>query len=325
MASKYPEFELKECKTAEDLWKLLCPTNELFEAPCRLIYRGVFDRAPNGDPISLVPSVLRKDQQERLQLSCLKNEKADNVVFNEDRQLQYFCNCCDASGLQIPGDSPEFREKVLSPQNMERYFYGEKLWPGEELDVVIAMAQHHGVPTRFLDWTRIPFVAAYFAASCSLAMYKKWNPADKLAVWVLNRESIGLYQDKVRIAEVPGGVSPHLSAQSGLFTVLLHDGTRGKTTVEPQSLESICGSLPNTPLMKITLPVEESVKLMVLCKKAGYNGARLFPTLDGAGRAVQDNINEKVASQKIQEWDDPETDAVEDDHDPLDLCMTGDI
>lgn len=299
MSSKHPEFELKECQTAEELWKLLCPTNELFKPPCQLIYRGVFDRAPNGDPIFLLPSVLRNEQRNRLQLGGLENTKADNVVFNEARQVQYFCNCCDASGLQIPGDSPEFREKVLSPRNMERYYHGRKPWPGGELDVVIAMAQHHGVPTRFLDWSRVSFVAAFFAASSSLALYDTWQEGDKLAVWVLNRECIGLYQEKIRIAEVPGGISPHLSAQSGLFTVPLHDGTQGKTAGESQSLESIFGNLPNTPLLKITLPVEESVRLMVLCKKAGYNGSRLFPTLDGAGRAVQDNMNEQAARQRM--------------------------
>lgn len=42
----------------------------------------------------------------------------------------------------------------------------------------LSIAQHHGVPTRLLDWTLNPSVAAYFGASASAT-----NDA---AIWVLN-------------------------------------------------------------------------------------------------------------------------------------------
>jgi len=35
------------------------------------------------------------------------------------------------------------------------------------VDIPFAFAQHHGIPTRYFDWTHDPFVAAYFAAEDS--------------------------------------------------------------------------------------------------------------------------------------------------------------
>ena len=42
----------------------------------------------------------------------------------------------------------------------------------------LSIAQHHGVPTRLLDWTLSTSVAAYFAASA--------NPTKSAAIWALN-------------------------------------------------------------------------------------------------------------------------------------------
>ncbi|MGE1076218.1 FRG domain-containing protein [Pseudomonas fragariae (ex Marin et al. 2024)] len=151
------------------------------------------------------------------------------------------------------------------------------------------MAQHHGVPTRLLDWTTKAFTAAYFAASSALASFDKWEPNQRLAVWALNIEIIGLH-DKVVLHRSPGAISRNLAAQGGLFTVHPHSGGRqGRFTIH--GFENYLSDLPQSPLMKLTIPIYESARLLGLCASAGFSGADVYPSADGAGRAVIDWMN----------------------------------
>ncbi len=47
----------------------------------------------------------------------------------------------------------------------------------------LALMRHHGAPTRLLDWTRSPYVAAFFATS-------EANEDDSSAIWAIDIEAI---------------------------------------------------------------------------------------------------------------------------------------
>lgn len=51
----------------------------------------------------------------------------------------------------------------------------------------LALMQHYGAPTRLLDWTYSPFVAAFFAFDYLLA---DKNPDSKAAVWALSATTV---------------------------------------------------------------------------------------------------------------------------------------
>lgn len=215
----------------------------------------------------------------------LGSVQGDQQVFFEVQALKIFLEACDGSGIQVIGDSPQFREFLEAPD----YFYKRpQEWPLPEIFPVLATAQHHGVPTCLLDWTRRSFVAAYFAAAGALR--NPDNPGH-LAVWALSIHHRASWEG-LSFVEMPGGTSANLAAQAGVFTVSGIKATRGEhfesTALEYQEDVYRHQTKEYPGLVKMVLPSQEAGELLRLCADLGVKGSVLFPGYEGAAREVND-------------------------------------
>lgn len=85
----------------------------------------------------------------------------------------------------------------------------------------IALAQHYGRPTRVLDWTLSPYVAALFAVSDYLRSHHKRLPV----IWVLDKVDVSNNLDinEIRFIDYYPDTDARIKNQKGVFSEIRGD------------------------------------------------------------------------------------------------------
>jgi hypothetical protein len=217
-------------------------------------------------------------------------DRSDHQIIAEVASLKIFADHCDSAGLPISGMTTKFKREYLdSPSAVfsEVIVSRKSPWPLEDYFDLMSLAQHFGLPTRLLDWTGNPYVAAYFAAS-ELVFKSELTSAARLAVWAFDVQTL---PPNVEIIRVPSSGNMNIAAQHGLFTLLRQPYEMGqpfqKTHLLDKHLEDLVTVQGKQRLAKITVPQSECLKVLDLCNKFGLTAATLHPDYYGAAKATK--------------------------------------
>ena len=292
-------------KTAEDFIKALSPMNDLW-APIAWdwIFRGQGDAS-----WKLIPTALRTDPvpewrvQDKLHSGLWPTNKEQAIAeFEVVRLLAHFL---DAQGISFPGKDPILRTRESRQFRPWQKFDDELFqYPLEHYLPLFAIAQHHGIPTRLLDWSESAWTAAYFAAVHWSRGSVQGIFGKELGVWALRRSFLLHYEYiqncTIELVTAPWATTPNLRAQKGYFTVdrpivPRDDPPRVESfdeMIKALAREAFLWSAdenarPSMPLMiHLKLPVIQAKRLLRLLYSHGVSGVTLFPGYDGAARSV---------------------------------------
>jgi len=170
---------------------------------------------------------------------------------------------------------------------------GRRLEDGWEAWV---LAQHHGIPTRLLDWTHSPLAALYFAVDTP----SKDNDNDDSAVWLLYLPKGFLPAPDLELPEsfevpssdakcphpldveevrgyIPGHEVPRVRAQAGVFTV------------HPDPTEPLeATNLPDkAQLYKVVVPNRAREQIKFTLANYGIFRQTLFPDLTNLAESIR--------------------------------------
>jgi hypothetical protein len=227
-------------------------------------------------------------------VECIEGIKRDAERVGNQADLLFRGQPCDEPLIPRLGRL-KLRGKLV---NIERLMIAEfertslpltEFRPDDDWDL-IALAQHHGLPTRLLDWTQSAFAALWFAVRYPPTPKAKSQTLQQGVVWVFapdrndyrldtkktlpcdNQSITKIFRSRI--------ISRRISAQAGMFTV--HKIVDQNRFIALEENKKYSGKLIKLEILpKDFAPLRKDLNMF------NVNHSSQFPDLDGLTRHLE--------------------------------------